>query len=217
MDWILAAMLWLQPPGASAYSKQVADKDDPAPCENRYDPLCKPPRWSPYHKAYVIVEQWLTGLRRYHLIAKIVAEQTEGRPKLRKMVVTSLYHESGFREDVHSGKGPMSRGGCKTDKKGRTIPGTCKWHCLGQLNGRQYRDLVGVSKEDTTRCIAKSVELTVRAAKVCGGMHPACVFKIYTGATKRSHPGVKARVGTYYRLNGKVPPLTDRVRKELAL
>lgn len=218
MKWILAAMLWLQPPGASLYSKQVAAKDDPPPCSNKYAPMCKGPRWSTWHKAYVIAEQWDTGLHRYHTIAKVVAAETDGKPKLRKIILTSLYHESGFREDIHSGLGPMSRGDCKLDKKGRVIQGTCRSHCLGQLLGRKYSKLPGVDKASTTRCVRKSIELTNNAAKVCGGMSPACIFKIYTGATKKSHPGVKARVKTYYRLNGgKVPPLTDRVKEELGL
>lgn len=221
MTWILAAMLWLQVPGASLYSKQVAAKDDPRPCKNVYDPMCRAPRWSPWHKAYVIVEQWATGLHRYHTIAKVLAAETEGKPKLRKIVLTSLYHESGFREDIHSGKGPASRGDCKWTGKGKKrkrVPGSCRSHCLGQLNGRKYSKLPGVDKASTTRCLRKSIELTNNAAKVCGGMFPACIFKIYTGATKKSHPGVKARVKTYYRLNGgKVPPLTDKVREELGL
>jgi len=156
-------------------------------------------------------------LPRLKTIAQAVALET-GDSELRRYVVSVFFHESHFREEVHSGK---IKGDCQwtggAPGKGERIPGTCRSSCLGQillapgqLTPRPDRfkaeDLVGTDLAATRRCARVSLLLLDRVRKRCGGPEkalPRCVFGAYGGVRypKRSKL-IKARVATFWKLAG---------------
>ena len=192
---ILAAMLFLQPPGRSLYSVVVVDQTAQAPCSNPYDLLCQPPRWSEPHKGYVVAESFEQGVERYALISRVLAQVVqEGKwitPKDRlwKYTLTAVHAESGFRRDVHEGVGEASQGDCSWEGlpgKRKRVRGSCKSWCLGQVllgtrgqtmtlnsDGKTFtrgwygKQLVGLDEEHTRRCLSTVVRYMDRAASYC--------------------------------------------------
>lgn len=192
---ILAAMLFLQPPGQSVYSQVVVTENAPAPCSNPYSLLCRAPRWNAERNGYTVAEDWRTGVERYALIARTLARVVdEGKwstPKadLWRYALVAVYAESGFRRDVHEGVGEASRGDCDwTGPPGKRVrvKGSCKSWCLGQIllgrrgqtmtydektrtftKGWLGRELVGLDEEHTFRCLSTVVRYMDRAAGYC--------------------------------------------------
>lgn len=92
------------------------------------------------------------------------------------MMATVAKYESGFRRDVHSGKGNAALGDCEWkynkdhpragqrapagSKGSYRVPGTCRSACLSQINlgtgrtsnGWSIDDLVGIDYDSTKRC-----------------------------------------------------------------
>lgn len=216
---ILAMMLALQPPGASAYSRTAVSEGTPPPCGEKYSPLCFAPQWDKRRNAWTITEQADAGLKRYKTISKAIAAETKSAT-VGRYLVAAFYHESGFREDIHAGIGSAARGDCKwTGKrigKGKRIPGTCRSVCLGQMlfdpphrsirvGGKRYKqsDLVGTDLQSTRRCARVSSTLIRRALKRCSGDHPLCVFGTYGGVRIPSRSKlIRSRAETYYKLKG---------------
>jgi hypothetical protein len=210
-ETILAAMLFLQPPGKSIYSQVVVPETAPAPCDNDYSLLCLPPRYSKAHKAFTVAENWEQGLARYAVIARaaheVVYEQKRQSPpgQLLRFLLAFTYHESGYRRDVHEGIGDASRGDCKwrTVKLpgGKTrrerIPGSCQSHCLAQImvgpkrskksriQGFHADELVGLSYDNTKNCLSVAANIIDRAYRWCARRGPRplsyCVVTHYAG------------------------------------
>jgi hypothetical protein len=232
---ILAAMLFLQSPGQSIYSRTIADKDSGRPCDDD-SLLCEEPRWSGAHGAYTVAESYADGLRRYQDIADQLhavvydprAKWTTPKNRLWKEVITVAYHESGFRRDVHSGIGVAARGDCKWTGKGkerRRVPGSCKSHCLAQVmyyaglrsvNGWKANELTGLDKESTRRCLYVAATYLDRANSFCKQNRigrEACVFSVYGGLGGRKlDKRIRARVNTYNRISA--APALDAETKE---
>lgn len=207
---ILAAMLFIQPPGKSDYSVVVVPEDTPAPCSNKHDKRCAPPTWSKAHNGFVIVENYKQGFERYVTIAEALHKQVNAKkwfykgtkgwktPKktLWRYSLASIYNESGFRRDVHDGVGSWALGDCKWTGpfgKRRRIPGTCRSYCLGQVmlgkkksqEGYYGKDMIGISAESTRKCLTVSLRIMNRAYQYCthhGPRHTeSCVFGSYGG------------------------------------
>lgn len=237
---ILAAMLLLQPPGRSPYSVVLAEPDAPAPCAETFSPLCAPPRWSPAHGAHVLVETREQGLARYVMIAraaervvasrevKLVAKPTD----VARYLVAFAYHESGFRRDVHSGVGTAARGDCRwTERGGRweRVPGSCRSHCLAQIQlgvgrtkeGWTGEDLTGDSPEATERCLrvaARYIGNAIWSCRNIGGPVPSlegCVVDRYAGGgLAPTDPRLRARLATLALLARAKPSLSPEVERE---
>lgn len=210
-EYILAAMLFLQTPGQSIYSKVGVDPDAEPPCFNSYSLLCRPPRWSDAHNSHVVVETWSQGVVRYALIARVLSSVVFGeqwsvpKDKLWRYALTAIYSESGFRRDVHSGVGEEAKGDCKwtgPPGKRKRVKGSCKSWCLGQIllgsmgrttitradgvydKGYFGKELVGLDEDATRRCLFTVVQYLDRSAQHCrksGRTSVACVMIAYGG------------------------------------
>ena len=225
-ELILAAMISLQPPGNSAYSlvpvdaecaktTECRDAAPPPPCDNY---LCEKKAFlAPGHGktgTYFRYETPAQGKERYLVIAEAIANETQkavddgrwpGPPEELAAYVTSIvFNESGFRRDVHSGKGPNSKGDNNRS------------YCLGQILLGEWRraegtekimwngkDLVGVDPEHTSRCIGVVVNFAARAKYPRCGKHTTstCVFAGYGGiANPRNDLRIKARNKTFEKV-----------------
>lgn len=239
---ILAAMLFLQPAGKSIYSQVVVSEDTPRPCDNDYHLLCRPPRYSEHHQGWVVAESYEQGLQRYADIARVAdkvlarSRWTTPRPTLYRLLLAGVYHESGFRRDIHSGVGPAARGDCKWRKvkKGskevkERIPGSCRSVCLIQrllprgqktAEGWTRDDLMGTDDASTERCLTLGVRILDNGYAWCSRRGPrplvACVFQQYAGGRLHmSDRRIQARVATYHKLLSAPTQLGQEVRATL--
>ncbi len=223
---ILAMMLSLQKPGVSLFSQVVVDKDSPRACSNKYRPACAKPKYNKYWQAYTRPESWEEGVRRYALIAatihaisreEVAAARFHGsQSELSRYLVGVAYHESRYRRDIHSGRGPAARGDCKyIDVAGerKRVYGSCRSVCLGQImrvkdsyqspRGYQHESLPGVDAAATRRCIETIADHITEAHTRCGRKHggrasPTCVFGTYGGVPNPSHDErIQDRVKTF--------------------
>jgi len=153
--------------------------------------------------------------------------------ELRRTVLTTMYRESGFRRDVHSGVGPAARGDCKTDAHGQIIPGTCRSHCLGQVlmrakttpvDGYTKDQLVGMSLPATGRCLRATIRELSMARRYCAGSAgramagaSTCVFMVYVGTSNPKDGRIRARASTYAKLAKAPTKLKDSDKKILGL
>jgi hypothetical protein len=186
IEKIVAAMVALQPPGQSIYSQTVVEKNSPPGCDNQYSLLCAKPKWSAVRKAWVRPETKAEGLARYRIIAEAVSKQVDPAK-----ILTVMYHESGFREDVHNGfaKGDNGKSWCLGQIQfGRSPEAELPW--LPYKAG----ELVGI--DNTTQCI-HAIALALELPK-CSSVE--CQFAAY-GATSVDSPFVRKRMATYYRAN----------------
>lgn len=237
---ILAAMLFLQAPGKSIYSQVVVDQNAPPPCTDSYNLLCQPPKWSPEHKGYVVVETYEQGVERYSTIAAALQEVTSDakwktpRDRLWRLALTMMFHESGFRRDVHEGIGSAAKGDCDwTGPYGKRvrIPGTCKSHCLGQIllgtrgrtttEGWSGKDITGLDYESTRKCMYLVVKYIDRAWQRCvvdGGPSAACIVNNYAGGTLRMDDWrLLGRVKTYNKVASAPTELSETVQRLLGI
>ncbi len=194
---ILTVMVALQPPGKSIYSKTEVEEGTPAACSEA-SLLCVAPKWDEERWAFVRPETADEGLVRYRVIANQLSELHDN---VLPFALTVIFHESGFREDVHSGLGRWARGG-GTD------------HCLGQIHAgssgyflRRYGwtldDLVGTDSTSTKRCVTIVRDMLRMAIKKCDG-DAYCVFSRYAGAAEIPPNWVRnqleKRRATYHRI-----------------
>lgn len=209
------------------YSRMIVPEETPPPCDNPHHPLCTPPRFDRQLKAWTIIESYEAGLKRYATIARVLDEETEDlEPHHMHFALASFFNESGFRQDVHAGIGVASKGDCKW-RDGRRVAGSCRSVCLGQINmggrrqtpnGYTARDLVGVDREATRRCVHAALTHIRFAERRCGGWRPACIAQIYTGASWAMNPITQRRITTYRRVHAMTPPrLDNRARAVLGL
>jgi hypothetical protein len=204
-ELILSAMISLLAPGKSVYSV-VPVTDCEGECRTtkvcQEDTiLCSAPfNMDGHGKKLLRFENKEEGLERYTTIAGVVAREAEAATQsgsypgtsdeLAKYAISVIYGESGFRRDVHSGKGKFARG-----DHGKSF-------CLGQIllgrdgvteAGYKGKDLIGIDEERTTRCVGTIVQYLTRARKNCGKWAtPTCVFGGYGGVT---NPNKDARIG----------------------
>lgn len=190
-EMVLAWMLQLQPPGASIYSQVVVPADAPRACDDPISLLCQPPKWSEAHGAHTRPETFDEGLERYWTIAQSVAATGDVAPA----ALTVIYHESGFRRDVHSGVGKWARG-----DQGRS-------HCLGQLlwgrTSSKAKTLVGLDRGSTDRCIAA----VVRHLRHVSNERPYAKFARYGGVWCSDDRRIFSRVATFRRVQTAAPLL----------
>lgn len=237
---ILAAMLMLQQPGQSIYSQVVVAENSPPPCGDEYSLLCSSPRWSDYHDGFTVAETWDIGIKRYYIIALALEDVISGdeweTPKslLWKYVISMIYHESGFRRDVHEGVGAASRGDCSWTKGENGIktrvPGSCKSHCLAQImlgprasnaktsEGWTPDDLVGLDYQSTKKCLHVATRILDDAYQYCSYKGPrplsTCIISHYAGGNIRSND---KRVISRIKTINKIWDYNVGVRKEIKL
>jgi hypothetical protein len=215
IEAILAAMLALQPPGASVYSRMVVAEEHGAPCTEDTI-LCEPPTWSTHHNDWTIAETYDAGLERYRIIAEAVAdvvfdpyrefEWSTPNDAMWRYMIAIMFHESGFRADVHSGIGARARGDCQT-KHGVRF---CHSWCLGQIllgkrklakTGWSGEDIIGTDIDSTRRCVATIADYVDRSYRVCSRQllhRSSCVFAVYGGMGPASNDRrIISRVKTY--------------------
>lgn len=113
---------------------------------------------------------------------------TGSEKDLATSIVTIFMYEGGFRQDVQSGIGPLSRGDCKWEnvtthkrvpsnsKGAHPIKSTCRSVCLAQINigpdikfGYRAEDLVGQDLESTMRCAEVAGRMLAQARNRCSG------------------------------------------------
>lgn len=245
-EYILAAMLMLATPGRSIYSQVRVDEHAAAPCDEPNSLLCQPPRFSAAHGSFVVVEGYQQGLERYAQIARVtdrVLRRGWKTPQkyLWRYAVTVMFHESGFRRDVHEGIGSAARGDCRwaypdgrraapRAKGSRRIEGSCRSHCLAQilLEGRMRssqgygpKDLVGLDDAATERCVEVAVHHLDRCYRYCATRGPrpltSCVIAMYGGMTHARGRRINERLRTMNRLMSAPTELSEKVRTELGL
>jgi hypothetical protein len=238
-DIILAAMLFLQPPGKSIYSQVVVEQNAPPPCAETNNLLCQPPHFSAAHKGYTVAENYEQGTQRYAAIAKqlekVVNEPqwATQRDKLWRLVLVAIYHESGFRRDVHSGIGESARGDCDWTGpvgKRKRVPNSCRSYCLGQImlisrktaNGWAGDELVGLADDATYRCLYMVTKYMDSSAQSCikqgNDASVSCVMNMYGGGSLlRQDPRLIARYKTYNRLKAAPSKLDTEVLKILGV
>jgi hypothetical protein len=249
----LALLLFAQAPGRSPYSKVVVESCDETcqttPWCDEETIACRPPHWSGSQKAFLRYETWEEGTLRYWLIADVIASVSQTLTRgsaddaatsrrwksspdaLRQLLVTVVLHESGMRRDIHSG---LTRGDCDyrmVKGKPQLIEGSCRSHCLGQINldpgaktarGYSADQLVGVDRAATRRCIQTTADLLTQAHGACmrqlnaEGSHAACTLAMYGGVTGwATDPRIAARMTSYRNLRAHRAELNDRVRRLL--
>jgi len=239
---ILAALLYLQPPGQSLYSQVVVPEDAPAPCSDSYSLLCSAPKWSEAHGAYTRVETWGEGLRRYVTIAHAAdvvvykTKRSSPRAHLLRYLLAFVHAESGMRADVHSGIGHAAAGDCDwrgEPGKRERVPGSCRSWCLTQIqvgpmrsnatvHGHTAKELVGLDLAATVRCLDVATSIIDRAYQYCAHRGPrplaACIVSHYAGGMIAStDPRVLARVRTVNKLYHAPTKLEHEVLLELGI
>ncbi len=184
---LLAIALSHSRPGGSPYSKQLLPECGRSPdaptcalrpvCEQRWFG-CRAPRWSSSRSGWVRVESRKAAVARYAGIAESIARTAKRlksceapcRPiywpgdtrSLAIATLTVVKHESGFREDIQGGYGPLGRG-----SRGES--------CLMQVMPDQaVRQAVWLS-EDARAKIAKSRVAREAFAKSLLGTKPAAL------------------------------------------
>lgn len=159
---------------------------------------------------------------------------TGNSAELRRVLLTTLFRESGFRRDIHSGIGPMARGDCNVDDKGNRIPHTCQSHCLAQIlidrrkgtvvEGHMPDDLVGLDPDATGRCLTASIRELSHVRSFCAASRrsraihmPTCIFMSYVGTANPKDGRVRARLSTYHKLAKAPKKLKDSDKLILGL
>lgn len=216
---ILAAMLTLGRPGASPYS-MVDLPDCGADPKAKAAGCPEEARWDGHWGAWIRRESPEEAKARWGKIAaaieRAVTVATSGddplwrgdADDLARTVVTIAYHESGFRRDVHAGRGYLGVGDCIEKDKKRV----CRSFCLmqistggpeGKQHGERGRDLVGTDDAATDRCFTVGVKAL---AKVKGAGTGATLFRNtiarYGGGSLsvKEAPWVNERVATFERV-----------------
>ncbi|MBW2672287.1 MAG: hypothetical protein JRD89_02575 [Deltaproteobacteria bacterium] len=131
--------------------------------------------------------------------------------KLIQYLLAVSFNESGFRRDVHAGKGKMSRG--DPDKQGRGQSWGLGQRKLGASgNGKTTRgwtatQLVGLDEQSTERAIVTIVDGISRGRSACrsrlisSATGPTCVFGIYGGIwAATGDERIILRVKTFHRI-----------------
>lgn len=173
VDVLLSVMMSLTAPGESPYSAIAVDPG--AVCDTAYSLGCR-------------AETEAEALERWRVIAQATAEVSLADPELMARVLTVVFHESGFRRDVHAGVGEFARG-----DRGQS------WGLGQRLLGRGTtrrgwfgHELVGVDIESTRRALATVGDNLIR----CEGSF-ACYGGVKDG---RRSKAIAARVRTYERI-----------------
>jgi hypothetical protein len=193
---ILAAMIALQPPGQTTYSRVQVPHDAGPPCS---EPtlLCAPPRLNPETGIWTVAESEELGRERYAMIAEAIEIETwrigpKRRDRIRKLVVTVFRHESGFREDVQTGRARGDEG--RSWGLGQILLGA-----RGTVFGFHGVDLVGDDLDAMRRCARVTVKLLDRGDRFCRG-DVVCTLAQYGGAPPQ-HPQIQRRAFTYRRIS----------------
>jgi hypothetical protein len=207
-ELLLALAIRSAPPGRSPYSMEVVPEcgTDPsvAACELRpvcehLGPVCAPPRYSKFHSGWVRVESAESAARRYASIASALARTadwlTHCDPKksmcpehtwpgsTHQLAVSGLtvaLHESGLREDVQLGRGPLGRGPagevCLVQVAVDEVPKYAGWidavqreELLEHAEPREgfAQSLLGESPSALERCFEVGLRMLIRARAAC--------------------------------------------------
>lgn len=227
-DLIFAIMVALVPPGVSIQSTVIAKRTDPPICSDSTKMICRKPWFSKRRKAWVLPEKKADAVLRYSQIAEIIDSVSTKHPKwpgsktdLVHHLLTVARHESSFTRDVHDGS---HRGDCDWS-------GYCKSSCLGQIlvgRGRsrftkyKHRDLVGLDKASTSRCIETMAAYLSASKSFClkRKRGDRCTFGVYGGVRSPStDKRIRAREQTLFRVRalhnerkGKTRPKAGRQR-----
>jgi hypothetical protein len=208
-ELLLALALRSAPPGRSPYSFEVLPEcgNDPevATCELRpvcehAGPLCAPPRFSKQRGGWARVESVEAAVRRYAHVAVALARAAEqlGDCKTldrvacpehrwpgstRELALSGLavaLHESGLREDVQYGRGPLGRGPdgevCLVQVSVDEVPKYATWiddaereRLTADRQAREdlARTLLGGARAPLERCFDVGLRMLIRARAAC--------------------------------------------------
>lgn len=206
-ELILSLMLLIGPaPGVSPYSVVASAPDAPRACAEQ-KPICRKPWYSAYHKGYVRQENETEGLRRYWVIAQAISKAAKSNAHLARLLLTVTLHESGWRRDIHSGKGKFALG-----------DGGRSWSLVQARLGRHARAgfrLVGTGPKATQRAINWGATHLRRCSKRGNATSAlSCYGGVSNGA---KHPGIQARAKSFRRFSQKPPPLSAEIKALLGL
>jgi hypothetical protein len=204
-ETVLALMLTVGPrPGLSPYSV-TPTAETAKPCEG-FVPLCRRPWLDDWWGGLVRQETYAEGLFRYWTIAQTVATVAGDDDRLTRLLLTVTLHESGWRRDIHAGRGKLAIG-----DEGRSF-------CIVQARlGRGSKagyQLVGVSPTATKRCLRWGARHLRRCSRGTATQAFSCYGGVSNGA---AHPGIAARVESYQRFTEDPKPLPFEVRELLGL
>ena len=164
-------------------------------------PGCEPPR----------VQRWQKASARCD-------EQHRARPwagtsdDLVRYLLTVTAHESGWRADVHSGRGAHARG----DRGQSTCLGQIKRTRRGWRSQRGYSwgSLTGLDDAATRRCLETVADYRGAARAVCvsdyspmGATGPGCILACFGGVRSASNKRIQERVQTFVRFGHAPKPL----------
>lgn len=217
--------------GTKAYRLLEEGEELPNQCKQKGNVACsRPKKRNVIYNLVNLDVEWSRhetydeGVARYATIAKaidgVLKEGEWNFPTGRswRFLVAIAYHESGFRRDIHIGRGSWAVGDCswrrgKDDKRVR-IKGTCKSHGLFQslfakpkktrLFGFKATDIIGDDLETTKRAVTVAAKHLDRLHTYCSRTGPrpytACVFATYGGLSDTRDKRVQQRVKTYNKI-----------------
>lgn len=221
---------------------------------------CRAPRFSPARGGWVRVETREAALRRYqgiaeslartsfmltrcHLPGEAVSEDCEPAPwpegpeSLALAAATTAVWESGLREDIESGYGPVGRGksgeACLTQVMPDQIAGAATWLAKSERTRPRTREeieslaaeILGSDPASLDRCFTVGMMLLARARQSCKGGKGDWPFKMWsrygTGFTCNAYgiaddfAGKRARTFNKFRLSKE--KLSPEVRELLGI
>lgn len=173
-------------------------------------PLCAAPKWSKYRQAWVRVESRETAIRRWRGIAESLARTStflvtcrdasgsvseDCRPvdwrgksgSLARATAVAVIYESGLREDVQYGYGPVGIGRdgerCLVQVMPEQVPQLATW-----LTDDQKKEMTAAQVADTLlgdgvaldRCFEVGMRMLTRARRSCSGKGVDWAFGMYS-------------------------------------
>lgn len=193
---------------------------------------CRPPHWSRSRAAWVRVESAEEAKQRYAVIADALAgtadrvhscrhencEPIVWQGSTRQLAVAALtvvLHESGLREDIQFGRGPLGRGSlgeaCLMQVDARDAPYVASWLPRAERQQIAYskeerevfaQSLLGDSPAALGRCFEVGMRMLARARTSCGksGDWRHGMFSMYGSGTTCNAGVLKNRTRTFERL-----------------
>ena len=228
-------------PGASPYSlklmpecgtDRLAPKCEIKPLCSEPKLACRPPHWSRARNSWVRAESAAEAERRYTMIANVLADTAsrlvacEGQScdnfvwsgstkQLALAALTVVVHESGLREDIQFGRGPLGRGSlgeaCLMQLDARDAPYLATWIPEQQRQGIAYdklkreqfaQSLLGDSPEALSRCFEVGMRMLARARASCSASSSwqHGMFSMYGTGTTCNAGVLRNRSRTFERM-----------------
>lgn len=194
---------------------------------------CRPPYWSRARNAWVRMESSGEAKQRYEVIAGSLASTAERltsctgdascdpspwqgtAAQLAMAALTVVLHESGLREDIQFGRGPLGRGAlgeaCLMQLDARDAPYLASWIPESERRAIAYskvkreefaQSLLGDSPQALGRCFEVGMRMLVRARSTCStvGDWQHGMFSMYGTGTTCNAGVLRNRSQTFHRM-----------------